>query len=484
MKKIFVLLSSALLLLSACSSKTTSTENEKKEEKLNVVTTIFPQYDFTREIAKDNINLKMLLKPGSESHSYEPTPQDMKDIQAADLFIYVGGENEIWVEDLLESLGNNKPDTIKLVDLVPTVEEIIVEGMEHNHEHHHEEIHEENIKDRELINFKGKYLSLIKHIQNGLLDEAIEEHAKEENEDFSEVKEEFINKFASEYENIEVNENGIILNEREIHLKYNSFKAIKDDDGEIESVWYIFESDASPKYIAFSDHQINESQSADEVKHMHVLFINDINEIEKTENIPFYVDINAADEKVSKILSHHHEHGEIDEHVWTSPVNAIEIVKAISTKLVEKDSLNSEAYKINTEEYINKLEKLHQEFINVVKNTNNKTLIFGDRFPFRYFADEYGLNYYAAFTGCSNETEASAQTVAFLIDKTKEENIPVVFSIELSNGKIANSIAEATGAKRLTLYSCHNITKDELEAGESYLSMMQKNVESLKEALK
>lgn len=119
----------------------------------------------------------------------------------------------------------------------------------------------------------------------------------------------------------------------------------------------------------------------------------------------------------------------------------------------------------------------------VVDSAKRKTILFGDRFPFRYFADEYGLSYYAAFTGCSTESEASAATVAFLTDKVKEEQIPVVFTIELSNGKIADSICEATGAKKMTLYSCHNVTKEQMENGATYLSMMMENVDSLRAAL-
>ena len=112
-----------------------------------------------------------------------------------------------------------------------------------------------------------------------------------------------------------------------------------------------------------------------------------------------------------------------------------------------------------------------------------KTLVFGDRFPFRYFADAYGLDYFAAFPGCSTETEASASTVAFLIDKVKAENIPVVFHIELSNAKIADTIAEAAGAKALELHAAHNISKADFESGVTYLDIMTRNADALREAL-
>lgn len=161
----------------------------------------------------------------------------------------------------------------------------------------------------------------------------------------------------------------------------------------------------------------------------------------------------------------------------------MEIVRQLTAVFAAKDPANAETYQKNSDAYLAELTKLDASFREVVSSAKRDTLLFGDRFPFRYFADAYGLKYYAAFTGCSTETEASAATVAFLIDKTKNMGLPVVFTIELSNGKIADSVCEATGAKRLTLYSCHNVTADQMKDGVTYLSMMQENIESLKTAL-
>ena len=147
------------------------------------------------------------------------------------------------------------------------------------------------------------------------------------------------------------------------------------------------------------------------------------------------------------------------------------------------DARNAETYQENTKKYTEQLNQLDTEFKNVVENASRKTIVFGDRFPLRYFTEAYGLDYWAAFPGCSTEAEPSAATVAFLIDKVKAEKIPVVFKIELSNGNVAQSIAEATGAKVMTFYSCHNLSKKEFEDGATYLSLMKKNVETLKEAL-
>ena len=323
-KHISVILTAVLaaVCLSAC-GQSGKTEDAGASE-LSVVATIFPPYDFTRQIAGDDADVIMLLSPGAESHSYEPTPQDIRTIQSCDLFIYTGGESDVWVEDILSSMGDQMPETLRLVDCVPTVTEEIVEGMEHGHEEH-------------------------------------------------------------------------------------------EDHGDHED------------------------------------------------------------------LEDHEE--ETDEHVWTSPQNAIKIVENITSRLCEMDPDNAGSYEKNSAGYIEQLEMLDASFWEVVGQAERRTILFGDRFPFRYFADEYGLEYYAAFPGCSDETEASAATVAFLINKVNEEQIPVIFTIERSNGKLADSICEATGAEKRILYSCHNVTGNQLDSGATYLSMMMENVESLRAAL-
>ncbi|WP_312105291.1 metal ABC transporter substrate-binding protein [Pygmaiobacter massiliensis] len=330
MKRILAFSLAALLALSlsACGS---TDPVETKKEKLTIVTTNFPPYDFVRQIGGEAVEVTMLLKPGAESHSYEPTPKDIKAVQNADLFIYTGSENDVWVEDILSSLGGEKPDTLKLLDCVPTVEEELVEGMEAEHDH---------------------------------------------------------------------------------------------DEGE---------SDTHTKSDAHDEEE-------------------------------------------------HNEH-EIDEHVWTSPKNAILITEKISQEMQQRDPNHAETYAKNAAAYLEKLNALDSELTEVTTHAKRKTILFGDRFPFRYLADAYGLNYFAAFSGCSSETEPDASTVAFLVDKVKAEQLPVVFTIELSNGKIADSICDATGARKLTLHSCHNLTKDEWERGETYLSIMEQNVKQLKEAL-
>lgn len=325
LNKVFAILLINIVMIIGTMGFTGCSSNKENDGKLNVVTTIFASYDFTRQIVKENGNVTMLLPPGAETHSYEPTPQDIIKISESDVFIYIGGENDQWVDEILDTIDTENIKIIKLMDLVETVEEEIVEGME-----------------------------------------------------------------------------------------------------------------------AEEDHEEGEAT-------------NDAHE--------------------------HDEETEWDEHVWTSPKNAITISKALAKEFEEIDKDNAKVYEENLDSYVSTLTQLDSEFEEVINNSKRDVMIFGDRFPIRYFVEEYGLKYYAAFPGCSSETEASASTVAFLIDKVKQENIPVVFKIELSTGNIANTISEATGAKVLTFYACHNLSKEDFDNGKTYVDFMRDNLKNLKEAL-
>ena len=327
---------------------------QAEDGRMKVVTTIFPPYDFARAISgeEERAGVRMLLAPGEEVHSYEPTPLDIKEIQNCDLFIYVGAENDVWVDRILENMGDQKPETLRLVDLTDTVAEEIVEGMmqERGHDHEEEEGHD--------------------------------------HEDSHEEEEEH------------------------------------DHEG-----------------------------SHEEEEHAH-----------------------SGD-------SSHAEHEEADEHVWTSPVKAAQITEAIAQKMAQIDPANADYYMANAGDYEAQILDLDEQFRQIAEHAERSTLVFGDRFPIRYFAEEYGLDYYAAFPGCSSESEPSASTLAFLIDKVREEQIPVVFSIEFSNGNIARAICESTGAVQRTFYSCHNVTKEQMLGGATYVSMMRENLDVIREAL-
>jgi len=300
----------SLALISACAPTAAVEEGDG----LSIVSTIFPSYDFARQItAGTDARVTLLLQPGEEVHSFDPTSQDIIRIQNADLFLYVGGENDVWVDGVLTGLDKSV-NTFRMMDYVTLYEEELVAGMQPESE---------------------------------------------------------------------------------------------DASGEQE--W--------------------------------------------------------------------------DEHVWTAPVNAIAIVKAMTSELIALDPDNASAYQANSDAYVKQLEALDQSFRDVVNAASRNTIVFADRFPVRYFAEEFGLNYYAAFPGCSAETDASAATVASLIDRVKADHIPVVFYIEMSNEQMANTVAEATGATPMLFHSTHNVTKAEFESGATYLSLMQNNVIALLAAL-
>ena len=288
MKKILPVLLIILLIFSGCSAgKTDVTDNGK----LTITATIFPQYDFLREITKGaDVQLDMLISPGKEVHGFESTLSDIAKVSESDLFVYVGSEDDKWVEEVPSS-GNTR---IALTDII------------------------------------------------------------------------------TEYE---------------------------------------------------------------------------------------------------------------DEHVWTSPKNAIKIVWSLKDALCTLDPENAEIYISNTEKYVSELKELDKGFEEIVSKSENPTIVFAERFPFLNLAKTYGIKHYSAFEGCSTETEAGIKTINFLVEKVKEEKIPAIFTIEFSDAVVAEKISEETGAEVRQFHSCHNVTDEEFENGETYLSLMSENLENLKLAL-
>jgi len=307
-----------------------------EQKKYSVVSTSFPGYDFARAVTKNtNISTKMLVKPGAETHTYEPTPQDIIDIKNADMFVYVGGDSDDWVKKILKDVDTKKTHVVKLVDLVSTVEEEIVEGMEDEDEHDHEHDHDHS-------------------------------HSHEHDHDH--------------------------------------------------------------------DH-----------KHDH-------------------------DEE--------EEGSEIDEHVWTSPKKAMEIVKKIAEVASEIDVDEKTKINDNAEKYVAEIAQVDKDLHQAIDGKISEIVV-ADRFPFRYFADEFSLKYAAAFSGCSEQTEASAKTISFLINKVKQEKIKKIYKIELSNGKIAETVSRDTGAEVLELHSAHNVTADDFSKGVTYVDLMKRNLVAL-----
>ena len=190
------------------------------------------------------------------------------------------------------------------------------------------------------------------------------------------------------------------------------------------------------------------------------------------------------EEEIEGATEEHEDHSEedyqYDEHVWTSPLNAIKISEAIKNAVTEADKDGASEYEENFTEYAAELEKLDKSFADFWASADKKIMVFGDRFPLRYYADRYGVKYYAAFPGCASQTEPSAATMVFLQKKIKELNIETVFYIEFSNHSIADALAEATGAKTAQFNTCHNVSKEQFESGITYIDLMKENLETLK----
>lgn len=329
MKRVLLLLLCALLL-TGCGQTAAAPEEDGR---VHIVTTVFPAYDFARAVAGDLAEVTLLLPPGTESHSYEPTPANILAVQGCDLFLYLGGESDTWVETILTAV-EPEGETLRMVDCVPLLEEAHKEGMQMDPGHDHD--HGEDCED--------------------------EHHHHEDEEE---------------------------------------------------------------------DHALGAVTG-------------------------------------------------MDEHVWTSPKNAAAITRAVGEQLAALDAENAEVYRKNAESYAAQIDALDAEFEAFFAERTDRTIIFGDRFPLLYFADHYKLDYYAAFPGCGTQTEPSAATIAFLTEKVRQEQLPTVWYIEFSNHLVADSIAEATNTQTAMFHTCHNVSKADIEAGETYVSLMKTNLETLK----
>ena len=334
MKRIASLFLALVLAFSLCACAAPA---EKADDgKLQIVTTLFPYYDFARAIVGERADVTLLLSPGREAHSFEPTPLDAVTISEADVFLYNGGEGEYWVDSMLDAAGEHITVVARMMDYVDALDEEYVEGMQgadgHDHDHDHDE-HDEH-----------------------------------------------------------------------------------DDH----------------------DHD-EEAHDSDAV--------------------------------------------EYDEHIWTSPKNAVLLCRAVCDAICQADPENADFYRANCDDYCAQLEALDARFADLCENALRKFLVFADRFPMLYFCREYGLEYRAAFHGCSGDTEPSLATIKFLIDKVEEESIPVVYTIDFGTKKVAAVVSECTGAAVGTLYSMQTVSRADFDAGETYLTLMERNYEALRKGL-
>jgi len=349
-------------------------------DKVSIVCTSFPQYDWVRQLTKgldDSFDITYLQNTGVDLHSYQASAEDIMKIGSSDMFIYVGGESDSWVDGALKNAVNPNLVAINMLEELgdDVKEEEIKEGMQHDHDHDHED--EDNDHENEA------------------------EHDHDDADDHD-----------------------------------------HEDDAD--------------------DH--DDHKDADD--HDHEAEVDDHDEHD----------------------DHDHADGEIeyDEHVWLSLENATELTEEIADKLETLAPDQATAIAANCDSYVAELNKLDSEYEAAVEASPIKTIIFGDRFPFRYLVDDYDLDYYAAFVGCSAETEASFETISFLTNKVDELQVPAILTIENSDQKVAKTILNNTKSKNqqiLVMDSLQSVSQETINGGKTYLGTMQDNLETLKVAL-
>ena len=488
MKKITALLLALLMLvgvLAGCGKQ----NDTNKTDKLSIVTTIFPEYDWVKEILgdkADNAEITMLLDNGVDLHSYQPTADDLVRISDCDLFIYVGGESDEWVDDALKNATNKDMKVINLLDVLKDT----IKTAEEGHNHGVADFADSDVKDRSLSDWDGEWQSVYPYVLDGTLDSVMKKKAESGTKTAEEYKKSYISSYETDIEKISIDGNTITYTRKDgtSTATYDSegFYIRHKDDGS-KQVRYKYQKasgDAdAPTYIVFSDHNI----SSAEPEHFHLYFGEDGFDslVEEGKHFPtFYPASLTGAEIADEMLEH--EEKEYDEHVWLSLKNAEVLVNAISASLQELDPDNKDAYAANSDAYVKKLSALDADYQATVDAASNKTVLFGDRFPFRYLVDDYGLSYYAAFAGCSAESEASFETISFLAKKVDELKLPCVLTIEGKDHKIAETVVENTTAKNqkvLTMDSMQSTTSKDVKNGTTYLSVMEKNLSVLKEAL-
>lgn len=507
MKKLislFLCLVLMLGVLAGCGKTPAANNNDNKDtdgKKLSIVATIFPAYDWVRQILgerADSVELTLLLDNGADLHSYQPTADDMVKIANCDMFIYVGGESDEWVDDALANAANKNMAVINLMDVLgdSVKEEEIVEGMQADHEHSHgaTSFEDSEVQDRSLSDWAGDWQSVYPYLLDGTLGVVMEHKAENGDKTAQEYYDYYKRGYETDVERIVIEGNNITYYKNDQPASseyiYKGFQIYTYESGN-KGVRYFFEAadaDAGvPKYIQFSDHEIGPTKP----EHFHLYSGNESFDklSENMENWPTYFPAELDGQGiVDEMIGHdHHDETEYDEHVWLSLKNAAVLCGEIVRRLSILDADNQEIYAANGMAYIDRLNALDEQYQTAVNAAKIKTVLFGDRFPFRYLVDDYGLEYYAAFVGCSAETEASFETIVFLANKVDELGLNTVLTIESGDGKIARTIIENTAAKSaqvLQMDSMQSTTAQSVADGAAYLDIMEKNLDVLKEALK
>ena len=411
----------------------------------------------------------------------------------------MGGESDGWVESVLKNADNKNVKVINLLNVLgdSAKTEETVEGMqeaEHAHDHSKEvstfEDHE--VQDRSLSDWEGSWQSAYPFALDGTLDDAFAAMAEEGEMTADEYKTYYQNGYKTDITNIDIEGDHIAFTYEDGKKVGSDYKYIgyyiQNWSTGTKAAMYRFEAvdrtSGAPVCIEFNDHMIESAAP----EHFHIRMSNESFDaiVDPEKSWPTFFPADMTGEDLCEHMEGHDHEEEADEHVWLSLKNAKTLVDAISNALQELDPDNKDAYAANAAAYIEKLSALDGAYQSAVDGAARKTVLFGDRFPFRYLVDDYGLRYYAAFAGCSAESEASFETVSFLAKKVDELKLPCVLTIEGKNHKIAETIVENTAEKNqkiLTMDSMQSMTSKDAANGATYLSVMEQNLSVLKEAL-
>lgn len=420
--------------------------SKNSNEKISIVTTLFPLYDFAKEVGQDKVDVSLLLPPGAEAHTFEPKPSDIIRINNADVFLYVGAGMEPWAHDIIEGTNNQKLTLIDASSKVTLLKSD--EHGEHSHEHEGEAHAFEWAGVFELKS--GTYKWSFAKVDGEYADPAMKMVILK-SDDTESIEAKATQLMESESQD-EKNNSGVLTPKDTTYL-------LNFDDSKNITVFNI-NIVKDGKYAFFTEHMPTEFESEEH-------FLKDLegNDIEPIMTEP------ESEEG-------HHHHGEYDPHIWLDFENDQKIVNAIAETLSQKDPANKEFYTKNAQEYNSRLARLNTDYISALSNCKQKEFISGGHNAFSYLAHKYNLQTISAF-GISPDSEPTPQKIKSIVDLTKEHGIKYIYFEKLVSLKMAQTIASEAGAKTLVLNPAHNLLKEQFDQGITFISLMEENLKNL-----
>ncbi|MBM3230155.1 hypothetical protein FJZ22_00665 [Candidatus Pacearchaeota archaeon] len=448
MKKNLLIMVVALLCIFSIGGffLTPSNISKNSSDKLLIVTTLYPLYDFVKEVGQERVDVTLLLPPGVEAHSFEPKPSDIVKINNADMFLYVGAEMEPWAHDIIEGAGNEK-----LTPLDASSKVSLLKSGENEENDHEGEAH--SFEWAGIFELKaGTYKWSFAKVQGEYADPAMK-MIIQKSEDIESIEQKAKELMGSKNQDQKKNNDIITPKEVTYLLNFNEEKEI---------TVFTIEIAKDGKYVFFTEHMPTEFESDE-----HFFKDSKGNDIE-----PIMTEPESEDH-------HDHHHGEYDPHFWLDFENDQKIVIAIADLLSKKDPANKDFYMKNGENYNKKLEKLHANYLRSLSQCKQNQFISGGHNAFNYLARKYNLKMIAAY-GISPDSEPTPKKIKGIIDLAKEHRIKYIYFEKLISPKMAETIASEVGMEVLVLSPAHNLQKEQFQQGITFISLMEENLNSLK----